>query len=111
MEEETLPPDWLRGILGMCVLKVLEGGPTYGYAIISSLADAGLGDIKGGTLYPLLTRFENRGLVSIEWRAGEGGPGRKYFALTAEGKRELAVLTKQWGQFTQTINRHLKAEA
>lgn len=95
----------------MCVLKVLESGPTYGYAIISALADAGLGDIKGGTLYPLLTRFENRGLVSIEWRAGEGGPGRKYFALTPEGERELAVLTKQWGHFAQLINQHLNAEA
>lgn len=107
MNDQALPSDWLRGFLGMCVLKVLDAGPTYGYAIIAALADAGLGDIKGGTLYPLLTRFENKGLVSIEWRAGEGGPGRKYFSLTDAGRAELAVLSKQWEHFAQLINNHL----
>lgn len=107
MTNQPLPSDWLRGLLGMCVLRVLDAGPTYGYAIIAALAEAGLGDIKGGTLYPLLTRFENRGLVNIEWRAGDGGPGRKYFSLTDEGRDELTVLTKQWRYFSQTVDKHL----
>lgn len=107
MKDQNLPQDWLRGFLGMCVLKTLEPGPTYGYAIISDLAEAGLGEIKGGTLYPLLTRFESRGLVEIEWRAGQNGPGRKYFSLTGAGRTELDSLKAAWGDFSQIINNHL----
>ena len=99
--------EWLRGVLELCVLRVLAGGPTYGYAITAELAAAGLGDIKGGTLYPLLGRLEKNGLVVAEWRAGEGGPGRKYFALTAAGRAELDDGTAHWHEFASTVGAHL----
>ncbi len=54
----------MRGVLSLCVLRVVADGPTYGYAIAARLADAGLGTVKGGTLYPLLTRLQTEGLVS-----------------------------------------------
>ena len=57
--------EWLRGVLQPCVLQCLADGPAYGYAIIARLAEAGLGEIKGGTLYPLLARLETRELVTV----------------------------------------------
>jgi len=102
MNTEQWPSEWLRGVLGVCVLRVLLDGPSYGYAITQRLAEAGLGDIKGGTLYPLLGRLEEAGHVEVEWRPGEGGPGRKYFALTTQGRREAAELATRWASFTTT---------
>ena len=94
----------MRAALGLCVLKVLDGGATYGYAIASELEEQGFGTVKGGTLYPLLTRFEAAGWVSAQWRAGDGGPGRKYFSLTAPGRRELIEQRELWAQFAGTVN-------
>lgn len=107
----TIPPrsEWLRGVLELCVLHSLSHGPTYGYAIAADLAEAGFGDIKGGTLYPLLGRLEKNALVTVEWRAGEGGPGRKYFALTDAGRASLEQGTAEWHTFAATVATHLSA--
>lgn len=91
----------MRGVLSLCVLRVVADGPTYGYAIAARLADAGLGSVKGGTLYPILTRLETEGLVSSSWEAGDGGPGRKFFTLTAAGDRALLERADQWRVFTE----------
>lgn len=99
MDEVRWPGEWLRGVLELCVLGVLADGPTYGYAIAGRLAEAGLGTVKGGTLYPLLARLEGEGLVSSSWHAGEGGPGRKYFVLTTAGRRELRTRARLWERF------------
>ncbi|MDG4797413.1 PadR family transcriptional regulator [Micromonospora sp. WMMD1082] len=101
MESESWPAEWLRGVLGVCVLRVLLDGPTYGYAISTRLESAGLGPLKGGTLYPLLNRLEQAGWVGVEWRPGEGGPGRKYFALTESGRREAHAQVRRWARFAQ----------
>lgn len=95
------PAEWLRGVLELCTLRLLADGPTYGYELATRLTAAGLGQIKGGTLYPLLRRFESTGRVTVEWRPGEGGPGRKYYVLTADGHRVLEELSAQWRDFTQ----------
>jgi len=100
------PSEWLRGVLEVCVLRILTDGPSYGYAITQALGDAGLGEVKGGTLYPLLGRLEEAGHVEVEWRPGEGGPGRKYFALTAPGRAHARDLSQRWVAFT-TITRAL----
>jgi PadR family transcriptional regulator, regulatory protein PadR len=99
--DQLWPSDWLRGVLEVCVLRVLADGETYGYAIASRLADGGLGVVKGGTLYPLLNRLESAGLVTVEWRAGDGGPGRKYYLLAEEGHRELRSTAAHWSLFTE----------
>ncbi|MFB0834880.1 PadR family transcriptional regulator [Arthrobacter halodurans] len=101
------PSDWLRAALGLCALRALEAGPSYGYAIIAELERAGLGTVKGGTLYPLLTRFESAGLVRTRWEAGDGGPGRKYFALTDAGRAELDAQRGRWGGFAATTTHYL----
>ena len=101
MPAERWPGEWLRGVLTLCVLRVVADGPTYGYAIAGRLQEAGLGEVKGGTLYPLLTRLETEGLVTSSWTAGDGGPGRKFFTLTDAGARDLAERSEQWQVFTQ----------
>ena len=104
------PSDWLRATLGFLALRALSAGPSYGYAIISELERHGFGTIKGGTLYPLLTRYETAGLVTTEWRAGDGGPGRKYFALTEHGRAELTRLSADWLRFAATSTHYLDPE-
>lgn len=95
-------------MLSQAVLRVLADGPTYGYAISVQLEAAGFGKVKGGTLYPLLGRLEAAGLVLIEWRAGEGGPGRKYYELTPSGRGSLAEQTERWTRFVTVTKPHLQ---
>ncbi|HSP61198.1 MAG TPA: PadR family transcriptional regulator [Ornithinimicrobium sp.] len=102
MQPEHWPSEWLRGVLGVCVLRILLDGPSYGYAITQRLADVGLGEVRGGTLYPLLGRLEQAGHVEVEWRPGEGGPGRKYFLLTDAGRAHAARQAVDWAAFTTT---------
>ena len=102
MSTEQWPSEWLRGVLAVCVQRVLLDGPSYGYAITQRLEQAGLGAVKGGTLYPLLSRLEEAGHVEVEWRPGEGGPGRKYFALTDQGRQHTVELSRRWADFTTT---------
>lgn len=96
------PAEWLRGVLELCVLRAVADGPTYGYQISARLEQGGLGKVRGGTLYPLLKRFETKRWVDVEWRPGEGGPGRKYYVLTAEGGQRLQQMSAQWVEFTVT---------
>lgn len=107
MPHAPWPSDWTRAALALSVLRALAHGPTYGYALAVALEEAGFGAIKGGTLYPLLGRLEEAGWVSIEWRAGDGGPGRKYFALTDQGTEELRRQRALWSDFTCMVRRHL----
>lgn len=101
MSSRPWPSEWLRGLLSLAVLRVLADGPAYGYAIATTLEDHGFGVIKGGTLYPLLSRLEVAGHVTTQWREGEGGPGRKYFELTEAGRAAYASQSSQWCQFAQ----------
>ncbi|STD14317.1 lineage-specific thermal regulator protein [Dermatophilus congolensis] len=101
MAEQPWPSDWLRGLLSLAVRRVLLDGPTYGYAISTALTDAGFGDIKGGTLYPLLTRLETSGDVVSEWHEGDGGPGRKYFRLTPDGEARFHDEATRWAEFAR----------
>ena len=105
MNSNQWPSEWLRGVLGVCVLRTLLDGPSYGYAITQRLSAAGLGEIKGGTLYPLLDRLERAGLVEVEWRPGDGGPGRKYYSLTPVGRAAAADEAARWAHFTDTTRR------
>lgn len=102
MELNTWPSEWLRGVLEVCVLRVLLDGPSYGYALTQSLAANGLGEVKGGTLYPLLGRLEQGGHVEVEWRPGDAGPGRKFFSLTPDGRAHAHELASRWARFTTT---------
>ncbi|MFN8097868.1 MAG: PadR family transcriptional regulator [Dermatophilaceae bacterium] len=110
MSETAWPTEWLRGVLELCVLRIVADGPTYGYAIASALAEAGLGTVRGGTLYPILARLEAAGLVMTHWQAGDGGPGRKFYDLSPSGRRHLADRTADWEAFTALTRRLLATD-
>lgn len=100
MDDEQWPGDWIRGVLPLCVLALVAEEETYGYAVAQRLQAAGLGVVKGGTLYPVLTRLEQEGLLVSSWRAGEAGPGRKFFTATPAGLAALCERSAAWTTFT-----------
>jgi PadR family transcriptional regulator PadR len=95
---------WLRGVLDLCVLGALSRGESYGYEIGQRLEGSGLGAIAGGTLYPALLRLERLGLVVADWRAGSGGPARKYYRLSDEGAATLRKASAEWTEFVESVN-------
>jgi PadR family transcriptional regulator PadR len=98
------PQAWTRAAIEMCVLGLVrQSGPTHGYEIAQRLRGAGLGDIKGGTLYPVLGRLEDRGHLRSHWAGGVGGPGRKVVGITDEGVRVLDGLVADWGTWTNRV--------
>ncbi len=103
MADDQLPTEWLRAVLPLAVLAVVHEEETYGYAIAQRLQAAGLGAVKGGTLYPVLNRLEAEDLLVSSWREGVGGPGRKFFALTPRGTQHLADRTASWHAFTEQV--------
>ncbi|MEV8589772.1 PadR family transcriptional regulator [Streptomyces sp. NPDC051180] len=100
---------WLKGVLDLLVLSCLTHGESYGYEIAKALAEAGLGEIKGGTLYPVLNRLEQAELVEAEFRAAERGPGRRYYRLTALGRTRLAEEGAAWTEFHRAVRTQLHA--
>ncbi|MFB4311310.1 PadR family transcriptional regulator [Actinomadura sp. GTD37] len=98
---------WLKGVLDLLVLASLTGAESYGYEIAKTLAGAGLGQIKGGTLYPVLNRLEEAGLVSAEFRVADRGPGRRYYHLTDAGRATLAEQSGLWLEFDASVRRVL----
>lgn len=105
------PRDWTRGVLPLLVLRTLADGASYGYAIATTISRHGFGEVPGSTLYPLLARLSSDGLVTAHWRAGEGGPGRKYFDLTATGESAAERLGAHWYDFASRTHRFLKIES
>jgi PadR family transcriptional regulator PadR len=99
----TTPSTWLRGTLDVCLLALLADGEAYGYELARRLAQAGIGRVPGGSLYPALLRLEEQDFLQATWRAGAGGPGRKYYRLTGEGTRTLERQVEQWTAFAASV--------
>jgi len=97
-------PAWLRGVLGLCLLGLLRDGEAYGYELARRLEVHGLGPVPGGSLYPALLRLEKLGHLRAEWRPGEGGPGRKYYVLTAVGREALERESASWRAFAGQVD-------
>ncbi len=87
------------------VLAVLSRGEDYGYSLLRRIAEASGGELEWseGMLYPLLHRLEQQGFVTAQWRPSPEGRRRKYYALTADGRRELAGQASQFHVVTQTL--------
>ena len=86
----------LRGALDLCLLAVMEAGPAYGYEMTKRLRARGLSTVGEGSIYPLLGRLEREGLVETYRAASNGGPPRKYYRPSAEGRRALAAGVAEW---------------
>lgn len=90
------PASRVRGVLDLCVLALIAEAPAHGYAIAQGLEAAGVGTVKGGTLYPLLARLEGQGLLAAGWRSSAEGPPRKTYALTDAGRTHLRAEGGAW---------------
>ena len=89
-----------KGLLDLCILRVLFEREYYGYELVKSLVDVpGLG-LTEGTLYPLLSRLRVQGLVNTRLEESSEGPARKYYSLTREGRRVLALME----EYTDTLH-------
>jgi PadR family transcriptional regulator PadR len=91
--------------LELTVAAVLADADLHGYALVQRLAELGLGTVRGGALYPVLGRMEAAGLVEAEWVAGQGGPGRKTYRLTPEGRERLDEEIEHWRDFSAAMDR------
>lgn len=97
----------LKGALDLCVLSVLSSGATYGYDLVERLKERGLALVADGSVYPLLTRLEKRGLLTSERVASAEGPPRKYYSVTQDGVDALNVGRAEWlaviGEITDAL--------
>lgn len=103
MEDVDFDQELIRAALPQAVLAVLSQGESHGYAITEILRQYGFTRLKGGTLYPLLKRLEDQGLVQHTWQHDQAGPGRKQFTLTGQGRHELERTATAWHQMSQAL--------
>ena len=106
MDINNVKSQMRKGMLEYCVLLLLKHKPLNASDIIQQLKNAELLVVEG-TLYPLLTRLKNDGLLNYEWQESTQGPPRKYYALSPEGKQFLDGLDSAWTELSNTVN-HLK---
>ena len=92
-----------KGILEYCILSIISRNEAYASDILETLKDAELLVVEG-TIYPLLMRMKNEGLLSYRWQESTGGPPRKYYTLTPDGEELLAQLNQEWQSICQAIN-------
>ena len=91
-----------KGILDYCILLVLSKHDAYASDIINTLKEVDMLVVEG-TLYPLLTRQKNAGLLNYRWEESSQGPPRKYYALTQEGRQALCDLDTSWNELLVSI--------
>src|SRR5512136_394437 len=103
MDLENTKAQMRKGILEYCILLVLSGSSRYASDIIKELKEARVIVVEG-TLYPLLTRLKNAGLLSYRWEESQQGPPRKYYELTDAGKEYLTDLDKSWDELVESVN-------
>jgi PadR family transcriptional regulator, regulatory protein PadR len=107
-------PDVLRGTLALMVLKTLDVlGPQHGYGISRRIEQIS-GDILAlnqGTLYPLLLKLEHEGSISSQWGASENNRRARFYSLTATGRKQLQMETRDWNQTAAIIARFFDVKA
>jgi PadR family transcriptional regulator PadR len=105
INSDNIKSQMRKGILEYCILSILaQNDEAYASSIISELKDAEM-IIVEGTLYPLLTRQKNQGLLKYRWEESKQGPPRKYYSLTEKGKLTLKELDNVWNGLVETIKK------
>ena len=104
MTAENVKAQMRKGILEYCILCVLSDGDAYTSDIINRLKEAKMIVVEG-TLYPLLTRQKNAGLLAYRWEESTQGPPRKYYSITDYGRRYLAELDASWQELVESVNK------
>ncbi len=97
--------DLLQGTLDLLVLKTLAPAPLHGYGIAQRIliTSREVLDVQQGSLYPALHRLERKGLIAAEWKESESGRMAKFYALTEDGRRQLADELDQWRNYSRAI--------
>jgi PadR family transcriptional regulator PadR len=91
-----------KGVLEYCILGILGREDAYASLILSSLKDARMIVVEG-TLYPLLTRLKNQGMLSYRWEESTQGPPRKYYSLTEKGREALVEMDTAWNEVVSCV--------
>lgn len=102
MNVDNVKAQMRKGILEYCILSILSREDSYAPAIIAELKAAEMIVVEG-TLYPILTRQKNQGLLTYRWEESPQGPPRKYYMITAEGREALAQLDRSWEELVTQI--------
>ncbi len=103
MKLEKTNAQMRKGVLELCILSIISTKEVYSSNILSSLREAQLLVVEG-TIYPLLTRLKNDGLLSYRWEESASGPPRKYYSMTENGKKVLDSLKSTWEQLSDSVN-------
>jgi PadR family transcriptional regulator PadR len=104
MVEENAQAQMRKGTLEYCILLILSEGDAYATDIIGRLKDAQMIVVEG-TLYPLLTRQKNAGLLTYRWEESTQGPPRKYYSLTKQGREFLQCLDGIWSELVSSVGK------
>lgn len=103
MKIENTKAQMRKGVLEFCILSILQKGDAYTSEILSTLKKAEMIVVEG-TIYPLLTRLKNAGLLSYRWEESTSGPPRKYYVITENGTLFLKELSITWSNLTHAVN-------
>jgi PadR family transcriptional regulator, regulatory protein PadR len=107
MNIENAKQQMKKGVIELCVLSIIKNNESYPSEIINELQAAKISVVEG-TLYPLLTRLKNNGILSYRWVESESGPPRKYYQLTLEGETYFEGLLEAWQELTKVVNKATK---
>lgn len=102
LNAENIKAQMRKGVLEYCILSILRKGDSYVSPLIAELKAAKMIVVEG-TLYPLLTRQKNQGLLSYRWEESPSGPPRKYYSLTEKGRKALELMDEAWGEVIKTV--------
>ncbi len=103
MNIERVKSQMRKGVLEYCILSIIGKHESYSSDILTTLKDAKLIVVEG-TLYPLLTRLKNDGLLNYRWEESTSGPPRKYYGLTEMGRKFLKEMDTTWGELVAAVN-------
>jgi PadR family transcriptional regulator PadR len=108
MEIERNTAQMRKGVLELCILSIVSRQDVYASNIIDKLKEARLIVVEG-TLYPLLTRLKNDGMLSYRWEESSQGPPRKYYKITEDGQKLLDEMTADWREMVEAVEQLLGA--
>ncbi len=104
MDTEKKKIQMRKGVMELCILSLVSRGEMYSSDLLTALKESKLIVVEG-TIYPLLTRLKNEGLLKYRWEESLSGPPRKYYSLTALGLEKRALLEKNWKDLVDSVQK------